>query len=918
VGIAGALGLGLSAPVPAARARGVPANLSSALRPLIAGASQALGWRDNFQGQLGDGTTKNSGLRVAASGLSEVTAIASGSAHSLAGLTSGSAKAWGNNETAELSDGNTTNGDVPVAVKGAHEVTVVSGGAYHSLAVGALIPVPTVTKVEPGSGPASGGTSVTISGTNFNEVTAVRFGSSNATKYTVNSTSSITATSPAGVGTQDVTVTTAVGTSETTAADQFSFGPTIAKIEPTKGATEGGTLVTITGANLAEATGVKFGSANATTFTVNSPTSMNAVSPAGGGTVDITVTTPEGTSPSSSDDRFAYEPPHCFGEGRGHNPVITAVEPSSGPAEASITIEGEHFSEVICGDVENNVRRVILGAEEASWSTLAGGSFNFLTFDHLKMNVIGGRGSDDTIQNSDIGNDPTGPAINIVEGDRWRIISNHIHDTGDSGILTQSAEEGNGQGANGITIEGNTIENTGSDFIHTFGKHGIYLKVRNARIVNNTITNCLAANADGISVRYGNSTITGNHISKCPDGIAFFQYDHEAGTSNWIENVISETTGAGIYVSPSDIGGQTRENFVIERNTIGPLTSGVYVNLGKTTGTYKVKENTLLGATGPTGETGTVGGTGPTGTSGGGVPGETGGGAAFYVSPNGSDSNPGTITEPWRTVGRVNSATLPAGSTVYFQGGASFAGTLVGNAGGEAGKPITYSSYGTGDATIGEVSVGGGSRGLSAVAPVGTGTVDVRVEMQNGATSATTSADRFTYTKPVPPEPLRFALPPIVYPLSTIPPLNTEPPVTHLSAAVISSATVSNRVWREPKNPRFASISRTKPPVGTTFSFGLDKPATVWLYFEQPTSGRLLHGTCVAGAHRHSRARKCARLAPAGTLRFAGHTGINSVHFEGRLPDGKKLKPGSYVLVLTATTPGAGSNSKTLTFAIVK
>src|SRR5262249_54440159 len=134
---------------------------------------------------------------------------------------------------------------------------------------------PSVTSLEPSSGPKAGGTSVTISGTNFNEVTAVRFGPSNATNYTVNSTGSITATSPAGVGTVDVTVTTAGGTSATSAADQFSFGPTIAKVEPTRGATEGGTLVTITGANLAGATGVKFGSTNATTFTVNSPTSMN-------------------------------------------------------------------------------------------------------------------------------------------------------------------------------------------------------------------------------------------------------------------------------------------------------------------------------------------------------------------------------------------------------------------------------------------------------------------------------------------------------------------------------------------------------------------------------------------------------------------------------------------------------------------
>jgi alpha-tubulin suppressor-like RCC1 family protein/phosphodiesterase/alkaline phosphatase D-like protein len=249
---------------------------------------------------------------------------------------------------------------------GAVDVTVTSaGGTSAAGAADQFSYSPSVTGLEPSYGPKAGGTSVTISGTNFSEVTAVRFGSTNAKKYTVNSTTSITATSPAGAGGPvDVTVTTAGGTSATSTADQFSYGPTIAKIEPTGGTGEGGTLVTVTGANLTGATGVKFGSTNATTFAVNSPTSLNAVSPGGGGTVDITVTTPEGTSPTSSSDQFKYEGPPCAG---AHNPVVTAVEPSSGPAESSVTIKGEHFFEVICGDIGNSVKRVIFGAEEASW-----------------------------------------------------------------------------------------------------------------------------------------------------------------------------------------------------------------------------------------------------------------------------------------------------------------------------------------------------------------------------------------------------------------------------------------------------------------------------------------------------------------------------------------------------------------------
>jgi alpha-tubulin suppressor-like RCC1 family protein len=254
---------------------------------------------------------------------------------------------------------------------GTVDVTVTSaGGTSATGAADEFSYAPSVTGLEPSYGPKAGGTSVTISGTNFSEVTAVHFGSTNAKKYTVNSTSSITVSSPAGAGGPvDVTVTTAGGTSATSAADQFSYGPTIAKIEPAVGSAEGGTLVKITGANLTGTTAVKFGSTNATTFAVNSPTSLNAVAPGGGGTVDITVTTPEGTSPTSSADQLRYEGPLCG----GHNPVVTAVEPTSGPAESSVTIKGEHFFEVICGDIGNSVKTVIFGAEEASWSNAGEG-----------------------------------------------------------------------------------------------------------------------------------------------------------------------------------------------------------------------------------------------------------------------------------------------------------------------------------------------------------------------------------------------------------------------------------------------------------------------------------------------------------------------------------------------------------------
>jgi IPT/TIG domain len=85
--------------------------------------------------------------------------------------------------------------------------------------------VPTVTSISPNTGPASGGTPVTIIGSNFTGAAVVKFGSAPATTpITVNSTTSITATSPAGnLGVVDVTVMVAGVTSATGTSDRFTY-----------------------------------------------------------------------------------------------------------------------------------------------------------------------------------------------------------------------------------------------------------------------------------------------------------------------------------------------------------------------------------------------------------------------------------------------------------------------------------------------------------------------------------------------------------------------------------------------------------------------------------------------------------------------------------------------------------------------
>jgi len=90
-----------------------------------------------------------------------------------------------------------------------------------------------VTGVSPNTGPAAGGTSVVITGSNLSGVMAVKFGSTNASSFTLTSETQITASSPAGTGTVDVTVTTAGGTSATSAADRFTYTVATTPSSPT-------------------------------------------------------------------------------------------------------------------------------------------------------------------------------------------------------------------------------------------------------------------------------------------------------------------------------------------------------------------------------------------------------------------------------------------------------------------------------------------------------------------------------------------------------------------------------------------------------------------------------------------------------------------------------------------------------------
>ncbi len=72
----------------------------------------------------------------------------------------------------------------------------------------------------------------------------------------------------------------------------------------------------------------------------------------------------------------------------------------------------------------------------------------------------------------------------------------------------------------------------------------------------------------------------------------------------------------------------------------------------------------------------------------------------YYVSKSGSDDNPGTQENPFKTIAKVNGTKLESGGVVFFKGGETFDGTLSLTIDGTHEKPVVISSYGEGTATI--------------------------------------------------------------------------------------------------------------------------------------------------------------------------------------------------------------------------
>ena len=248
-----------------------------------------------------------------------------------------------------LSDG-TLVATAPPQAAGLVDVTVTTpsgtsstGSADHFTYSAAS--APSVSGVTPSSGSATGGGTVTVLGSGFTAATAVSFGATAATDFAVLSDTALVATVPAGsVGTVDITVTTPSGTSSTGSSDHYAYtsapsAPTVSSLGTTSGGSGGGTVIVVTGTGFTGTTAVSLGSYPAAAFFVDSDTQLTVVSPPQpAGLVDLTVTTPSGTSATGSGDHFTYSAATA--------PSVSGVSLSSGPTAGGVyvTISGSNFT----------------------------------------------------------------------------------------------------------------------------------------------------------------------------------------------------------------------------------------------------------------------------------------------------------------------------------------------------------------------------------------------------------------------------------------------------------------------------------------------------------------------------------------------------------------------------------------------
>jgi RHS repeat-associated protein len=203
----------------------------------------------------------------------------------------------------------------------------------------------TLTSVTPNAGPDSGGTTLTLTGTSFDETSGIIspnvYLGYNHMPCTLVSASSLTCTAPAGpIGAQDIYISQMNGRS-TTLTNAYTYTPTttLTSVTPNVSSSPGGTPITLTGTNFSTGLKVMFNYVELTGCAVVSSTTITCNSPATlwqqAGPVEVEVVRADGRLAASLANGFTFVAP-----------VLTSITPNVGPdtGATAITLTGTGFA----------------------------------------------------------------------------------------------------------------------------------------------------------------------------------------------------------------------------------------------------------------------------------------------------------------------------------------------------------------------------------------------------------------------------------------------------------------------------------------------------------------------------------------------------------------------------------------------
>jgi hypothetical protein len=209
------------------------------------------------------------------------------------------------------------------------------------------VPTPsvTLTSISPTSGPTTGGTVITLQGSNFAAGATVTVGGAAATSVTLVSTTQLRATTPAGTAGAQTVVVTNPSAQSASLAGAFTYtaatgsAPTLTSVSPTSGPIQGGITITMTGANFVSGATITIGGTPMAGVIFDSATQLRATAPWGNaGQKTIVVTNPNGQTATLVN---AY----TYGTATPAAPTLSSISPTSGTTAGGtvVTLNGANF-----------------------------------------------------------------------------------------------------------------------------------------------------------------------------------------------------------------------------------------------------------------------------------------------------------------------------------------------------------------------------------------------------------------------------------------------------------------------------------------------------------------------------------------------------------------------------------------------